>query len=133
MTTTEQFREDAEWLREQAESLLARVAGEVDKSEREDATRLQHIANSLDIAATVMFTPSLVLEKRAEELVAKEVEHFIDNKQGTSTILLWLIYQALKSGANKALLGQGLAGLGMGAAASLFKGIGKQPLDSEDK
>jgi hypothetical protein len=45
---------------------------------------------------------------------------------------LWLINRTLKSGATKALFGQGLAGLGMGAAAQLFGGLGRKPLDPED-
>jgi len=142
MTTTEQFREDAEFLREQSCNLLARMEGEEgEKPEYADVERLQHIANSLDIAATVMFTPSLVLEKRLEEILSNSVESALDeikegavlNRAFVQDSLLWLIYQALKSGANKALLGQGLAGLGMGAAASLFGGLGKQLIDPEDK
>ena len=134
MTTTEQFREDAAFLREQADSLQARMEGEEGgKPEAEDVERLRHIANNVEMAAQAMFTPSLQLEKRAEEEAARTIEAIVEGKGEFQPLLLWLIYQALKSGANKALLGQGLAGLGMGAAASLFGGLGKQPIDSDDK
>ena len=95
MTTTDQFREDAEFLRDFA-GQLARDIGS------DDATRIEHIANSLDIAATVMFTPSQLLEKRAEEYISKQLDRHLPPHGCTSDpenqdVLLWLIYQALKS------------------------------------
>jgi len=121
MSTSEDLKADAEWLREFAEELHLDDFTIESNPDSVEATRLKHIANSLDIAATAMFEPSQ-LEKRAEEYMADGITRALNDIEngdsGTADFrqltMLWLIYR-----------------LGMGAAAQLFGG--KQPLDPEDK
>ncbi len=136
-TTAEDFAEDAKWLRE--------LAVWYDK-DSPDAERLKRIAGNVEMMSVAMFEPSLQLEQRVEEELAKQVAQTIERlnpkptepdtfsivgNQGVTfqemqVMVSWLISRQLKSGANKALLGQGLAGLGAGAAAAFFANMGKE-------
>lgn len=106
-----------------------------------DVGRLNRIAGDLENYASLMHSTSLLLEQRAEEQMDKYIRAMLDSKrwakEDTHTLTLWLIVRALRNGASKALLEQGLASLGVGALGSMFgdvmKGKGKAPLDPEDK
>jgi hypothetical protein len=139
MTTSERLKEDSEFLRSIANSMQARMDGEEgEKPEPEDVSRLRSIAKDIEEGATAAERdPELELEARAARLAVS----WINTQMRTQfepdeeiQLFLWLIYRALKSNGNKALIGQGLSGLGIGAMAAMFKGdLGKQPLDPEDK
>lgn len=136
-TTTEEFREDAKFLRELATN--AKQRGMDEGPERlflgGEIERLERIANNVDMMAQVMFTPRIQLEKRIEEVTANKIEvalGYLENDTHKSThqevmivLGLWRIEKALRDGASKSLVSSGLAGLGMGAAASLFGSLGR--------
>ena len=135
-TTAEEIAEDANFLRELAEARAWRA---------EDIARLNRIADNVEMMSVAMFETSLQLEKRAEKEWADLVEGIVERlnpspteksggfrltHQGVAhaelqTVALWLIYRQLKSGATKALFGQGLSALGLAAAANLSGGAGK--------
>ena len=146
-TTSEELKESAEWLRELANTshanfLIERFDTLAEQEEYEDERdkRLNHIANMVDMLSIVSFTPSLLLEKKVEGVLAKVVEAIVEGDNietaDAQLAMLWLINQDAKSNASKALLGQGLAGLGAGAAASILgslgKSMGKAPVDPDD-
>jgi len=114
---TDELEKDAKWLRGLADYRK--------ESEPEVADKFNRIAGNLEMVSDVMFTPSLVLEQKAERRAAEWIEVCLDttfDKHEEAHLFLWLIQLRLQQGANKALLGQGLSGLGLGAVASMFAG-----------
>lgn len=155
-TLTDQFKKDAEFLRHMADRRGSSIE-DLRKSSIEDPRRtniigeqlkiieeLRRIANNVDMMATAMFEPSLQLQKKAEEKLEQEVGRTLLDKHSETDdytpVALWLIIQQMKSNANKALIGGGLAGAAGGLAASLFGSIGKTqapatpvaPIDPDD-
>ncbi len=139
---TDELKSDAEFLRELAGSINARMEGEEGaKPETEDVDQLNRIAGDLGNYASLMHSTSLLLEQRVEEAMDVYVRNILDCNTGpdpedVQILTLWLIVRALRNGSSKALLGQGLASLGAGALGSMFsdvmKGKGKAPIDPDD-
>lgn len=137
---TDELKDDAEFLRELADSLKARMEGEEGaKPETEDVEQLNRIAGDLGNYASLMHSTSLLLEQRAEEAVDAYVRDVLVHKNwekaNAQMLTLWLINRSLRNGSSKALLGQGLASLGAGALGSMLGEVmkGKAPVDPDDK
>ncbi len=134
---TDELKSDAEWLRELAKD--SEDAAEEGVRLAGDVERLNRIAGDLEMHASLMHSTSLLLEQRAEEAMDIHIRRILDGDTSPDPLALslWLIVRALRSGASKALLGQGLASLGAGALGSfigdVMSGKGVAPLDPDDK
>ena len=124
---TDELKDDAKWLRELADD----PTGVGPTRER-----LNRIADDLGNYASLMHSTSLLLEQRAEEAMDKHIRKILDgNTPDPLALSLWLIVRALRNGASKALLGQGLASLGAGAFGSFIGNVMDKsvaPLDPDD-
>ena len=139
---TGELKGDAKFIHELANSIMAHLHGKDSKFETEDVDQLKRIAGDLGNYASLMHSTSLLLEQRAEEAMDTYIRQMLDDssdwdKKDPQVLTLWLIVRALRSGASKALLGQGLASLGAGALGSfigdVMGGKGVAPLDPDDK
>lgn len=129
---TDELKDDAKWIRGLAKDIEDAAEDGVGGVER-----LRRIADDLEMHASLMHSTSLLLEQRAEEYMDNYIRKMLDgssSRPDSLAITLWLIVRALRSGSSKALLGQGLAGLGVGAAAAFLGNIGKsvESLDPDD-
>jgi hypothetical protein len=132
-TIEEELEADAAFLRGMAERMRTS-----DLEDVELENKFNTIADKLGTMSAAMFVPRIQLEKRAEKRAAEWIETCLNTEFEAHEeihLFLWLIQLRLQQSANKAMLGQGLAGLGIGVAGALFGGggKGKAPIDGEDK
>ena len=120
MTTI--FREDAEFLREFVKRRQHQFHSTAHIIGQEDVDRLEEIAAKLEIFADANVTPTQRLEGQVEEALAECAEGWVNDTESTEGLLaaLWFLSRRIQAAGGKSLLGQGLAGLGVGAIASLF-------------
>lgn len=136
-TTAEEIAEDAKWLRELAHDLPdSDYTCDSEAARERESKRLDRIADKVEMMSVAMFEPSLLLEQKAESVMAKVVGVLTEGDnvetEDCQLIQLWLIQRTLKENGRKAVLTKGL-----GSVASLLTGLAKHPpkapLDPDDK